>query len=681
MKNVAIYCRVSTQMQTTDRQKEELIKLAIEKGYAVNEDYIYIDVISGFKKGENRPAFSQLLGEIERGTINLIFFSEFSRLARNATDLLKQIEFFQSKGIELYFQKQNLLVSSDKTNIGNTILLHVLAVMSSYEIELFAERSISGKISKIQNGGADADARTYGYMYSNKKIVINEEEANIVRKIFEMYVDGKSCLNILDWLTVNGIPTPIVRRYNEYNANRKSKNKEEKVYQIDIENKKWRLSTISRLLHNELYTGKRHITYYKPDPTNPVAIKKRKDREVLYEHNEQVESLRIISDELFELAQAKLLSAAYNKNNAIKHDNLIKDKLICGYCGNNFTVGNEIHSNSKDLNDKKTYKDYGAVNRKDKPRSCDNGSNIQQCKLDGLVVAYSLKMFTKLNLKEENEKKIDKLYKEVEELNVIVSAKQQEKDNLDNEYENTISKLLKIKTNAIIEKKMITETEQYDNNVAELMKQIDSINKDITNKRILISQLKQIKDFELSEKDQMDELRKNKKLIKEMIHQYIDKIVVFKVNSLWNLIQIKYNIGVELWGSVKLGRYKNTELFFDEVFCRHGIERKSWYIDNSDNAFEFDIETKTFKCNKISEFHHSIPVGEYSFKEFDNLLRSNEYMNSFPLYFYEDSQEDELEKNIEINDEQANIEAQDSIMIRNAMRKQSIKKVPKNGWK
>lgn len=145
---VAIYCRVSTQMQSTDRQKEELLALSKEKGWDVTDDRIYVDVISGFKSGEVRPEFSRMLSEIIPKGITLILFSEFSRLARNATELLEQINFFREKKINLYFEKQDIWVTDKKTDLGSTILLHVLAVMSSYEIELFAERSLSGRINK-----------------------------------------------------------------------------------------------------------------------------------------------------------------------------------------------------------------------------------------------------------------------------------------------------------------------------------------------------------------------------------------------------------------------------------------------------------------------------------------------------------------------------------------------------
>ena len=191
---VAIYCRVSTQMQNTDRQEIELKEYANFCNYNLTEDCVYIDVISGFSKTEKRPEYSRLVDDLDKKGINLILFSEMTRLARNSVELLKEIEFFQEKGITLYFQKQNLTIKTDTNDMSAKILLSVLAVTSTYEISLFAERSISGKIAKLKNGGSIGRSDIpYGYFNNDKKIVeINTEEAEIVKKIFESYANAWS---------------------------------------------------------------------------------------------------------------------------------------------------------------------------------------------------------------------------------------------------------------------------------------------------------------------------------------------------------------------------------------------------------------------------------------------------------------------------------------------------------
>ena len=68
-KKVLIYCRVSTQQQTTDRQKEELLKFAAENHWNVEEEDIFIDVISGFKKREFRPEYVKMLERVNMGIL------------------------------------------------------------------------------------------------------------------------------------------------------------------------------------------------------------------------------------------------------------------------------------------------------------------------------------------------------------------------------------------------------------------------------------------------------------------------------------------------------------------------------------------------------------------------------------------------------------------------------------
>ena len=94
-------------------------------------------------------------------------------------------------------------------------MISVLAVMSQYEIELFVARGIDGKISAIKNRGInDGGFTAYGYMTSTreKRLIINEAEAEIVRKIFVSFDEGKSSLDIADLLNSQGIPSPYSSR-------------------------------------------------------------------------------------------------------------------------------------------------------------------------------------------------------------------------------------------------------------------------------------------------------------------------------------------------------------------------------------------------------------------------------------------------------------------------------------
>lgn len=635
MGNVAIYCRVSTQQQSTDRQQEELLKLSKDKRYNIDAKHIYVDVISGFKKGEVRPAFSKMVEDVENGEIDIILFSEFSRLARNATELLEQINYFKNKNVTVYFQKQNITVDNNVSNIGNTILLHVLAVMSSYEIELFAERTLSGKITKVQQGGSNSDANAYGYKSVNKQITINEEEAEVVKNIFQMYAENVSTIDIADYLNANNIPSPYATRSKKFIENRMKKGLEQKEYRFDIDNLKWRASTISRLLSNRLYVGERHITFFKPDPSNTLPTWKREEREVVFEYNEQREELRIISDELFQAVQDRLSTAKYNKNNAIKHDNLLKHKLICGECGGNFSVGNSDAKSKSQVN-KRTYKCYGIISRKDKPRTCKTGSEIRQTRLDGLVVTYCLKLFAQISMQDMNIKRIGQIENEIEKLNKIVSDKKQKRTEIEEKYKSTLKKLIKF-DNRVVQQLIQEETDKYNEQTEKMTKEISKLDKKVISNKVLLLKLQKMIDTYTNLYVKMDEIRNNRGLIKSMIDEYIDKIIVFRIDKMWNLIVIKFYTDYEFWGTIKAARYKNNEIYYNSDFCRYGIEYKAWCVDNSEHCFSYNKDTRTINYDGNSRIYKDFKVGEYNFMDFNQMLVETDNLNSYPLYMYADN--------------------------------------------
>ena len=94
-RRTAIYIRISTSQQQTDRQETELKEFTLRNGLNFNEKTdMYIDIISGFKEGEARPQYSILKNKVEAGLYQQILFSEFSRLDSKPSNLLKSIEYY-----------------------------------------------------------------------------------------------------------------------------------------------------------------------------------------------------------------------------------------------------------------------------------------------------------------------------------------------------------------------------------------------------------------------------------------------------------------------------------------------------------------------------------------------------------------------------------------------------------
>lgn len=640
-KKIAIYCRVSTSMQSTDRQKEDLLAVAERFGYQIKEEDIYIDYITGYSVGVDRPRYSALLEEVEKGTIGKILFSELTRLGRNSTELLAEVQRLQNKGVELYFEKQDLWVKSEKKDLGSRILLAVLAITTSYEIELFAERSISGKIEKVKKGGGiGGDNNAYGYMNDeNKKMVVREEEAKVIYRIFKMYADGKSTLEICDILNSKGIPTSYGTRIKEFKESRERKGLNPKKYKrLDKENFLWRPSAIAKLLNNELYKGHRHITFHKPqvDKLEKNKDQKEKEPEVLYTFDTQDEDLRIINDELFQRVQDRLSQAAYNKNNAIKHENLLKSKLFCGECGSRFSVGKQTNTATNYQINPRTYKCYGLVNRKDHPKICFNGAEMRQCRLDGLVLSLSLHMFAEINILESSNRRIDRLSNEISDYQSILDSKTNESDELDNNHKKAIRRLMNSKEDdTIVHELMNEETEDYNKKHKELTESISQYHMAIIANKNMIAKLQHLSSTFPNIKDRMHEIRQNRELVKAMMDEYIQRITIYKIHKLWNLIIVEYVNGSEAWGTIKNARYKNEESFYDELLCHYGIEFKTWIINNDEHTFVYNKDTHAIIYNGKSSIYHNIEKGEYSFEEFQQLLDAKGWIGSYALYDFE----------------------------------------------
>ncbi len=638
----AIYCRISTSMQSTDRQKEDLLKVAERLKYEIDANHIYIDIITGFSVGEERPNYSALLDEVEKGNIDTILFSELTRLGRNSTELLAEVQRLQDKEIDLYFEKQDLWVRHDKKDLGSRILLAVLAITTSYEIELFAERSISGKIEKVNKGGGiGGDNNAYGYMNDeNKMMVIREDEAEIIRRIFNMYADGKSTIEICDILNTEGVPTSYGTRIKEFKENRERKGLAPKTYDhFNNEDKfEWRPSAIAKLLCKELYTGHRVVEFHKPQ-VDKLEKKKGEqvEREIIFTYDVRMENLRIVSDELFLRVKDRLAQAAYNKNNAIKHDNLLKPKLICGECGSRFTVGKQTDTATTYSMNPRTYKCYGLVDRKDHPRMCTRGAEMRQWRLDGLVLTLSLYMFAEINIADSNTKKIGILTSEIEDMLKVKDAKEQELVILKKEHIIAMERYGHSKDEKeTVEYLMAKEVNSYCDKKKQLTDSINSYSKSITSRKVVISKLQRLTSTYSNIKDKIDEIRQNKELVKAMVDEYIEDVTIYKIHKLWNLIIVHYSNGAESWGTIKNARYKKDETFFDEALCHYGQEYRSWIINNNDHSFTYDKDNQTVHYNGSSEIYRQLQAGTYTYEEFDNMLIENGWIGSFPLYAYEE---------------------------------------------
>ena len=228
---VAAYCRVSTdeerQLGSFENQVDYYTRLIGE-----NPRYelvrIYSDEGISGTSTRHRSGFLEMIADCDAGKIDLIITKSISRFARNTKDSLDYTRRLKDKGIGIYFEKEGI----NTIDSSGELLLTLFSCFAQEESRSISENTAWGIRSKFQQGiphlntnnilGFDKD--------ENGKLVINEEQAAIVRRIYRSYLEGYSLHGIARVLNAEKIPG--VRG--------------------DV---KWCATTIQRLLENEKYKG------------------------------------------------------------------------------------------------------------------------------------------------------------------------------------------------------------------------------------------------------------------------------------------------------------------------------------------------------------------------------------------------------------------------------------------
>lgn len=155
MIKAVIYSRVSSEgnRQDNDRQTNELIEYANKMGYKLVE--VYEEKVSGYKKNEDRPIFSRMLEEIEKGAIDKVLVWELSRIGRSVIQSLQNIQLLTDKKVSIYIKNFNLeTLNDDKTpNSLSMFMVQILFSVANMEAQLTKSRMVSGYRNHIKNGG------------------------------------------------------------------------------------------------------------------------------------------------------------------------------------------------------------------------------------------------------------------------------------------------------------------------------------------------------------------------------------------------------------------------------------------------------------------------------------------------------------------------------------------------
>ena len=145
-----------------------------------------------------------MLKECREGKIDLILVKSISRFARNTLALLNTVRELKGLGIGVYFEEQKL----DTLSGDGEFMLTILASFAQEESRSVSE-NCKWRIRKKFEQGIPTGFGMYGYEVRNGSFSIKPEEAAVVRRIFQMYLEGMGSVKIMKLLTEEGVPAPL----------------------------------------------------------------------------------------------------------------------------------------------------------------------------------------------------------------------------------------------------------------------------------------------------------------------------------------------------------------------------------------------------------------------------------------------------------------------------------------
>ena len=305
-KKVAAYARISMESERMNHSLSAQISYyssLIQK----NPDWQYAGVfaddgISGTGIAK-RDEFRRMIEAAENGEIDIILTKSIQRFARNTVDLLETVRHLKDIGVEVRFEKEHINSMSG----DGELMLTILASFAQEESRSLSENCKWGIRKRFEKGIPNGHFRVYGYRWEGNELVIVPEEAAVVRRIFQNFLDGKSRLETEREFAAEGITTRDGCR--------------------------WVDSNIKVVLTNVTYTG--NLLLQKEFISDPISKQRKKNRGQLPQYYVEDTHPAIIDKATFDYVQEEIARRKELGPRANKSLNLtcFSGKLKCPFCG------------------------------------------------------------------------------------------------------------------------------------------------------------------------------------------------------------------------------------------------------------------------------------------------------------------------------------------------------------
>ena len=306
---VVAYLRVSSnsdeQLESYHAQKDYLQK-RFEKSKTENLVAVYGDEGKSGRTQTRRVEFNQMMIDAKLGKFKTIYTKSLSRFGRNGEQTLESLNELKDCGVNVIFESENL----DSKNLSQELLIKIKAILAEEESNVISSNLKWSYQKRFQKGILNTMTSLYGYDISPCKMVwtINEEEAETVRLIFKMYLEGKGKVKILQHLNELKIKSPS-----------------------GADN--WTEQTVLRILANEKYTGNLILQKtYRQD--SKVILNKGEKQRYFVEDTHPA----IIDQTIFDKVQViqRERAEAIKFTTSVKSEYELSGVIECGLCGKKF---------------------------------------------------------------------------------------------------------------------------------------------------------------------------------------------------------------------------------------------------------------------------------------------------------------------------------------------------------
>ena len=312
-KRVAAYARVSMESERLQHSLSAQVSFyssLIQSNPAWEYVGVYADNGITGTKAEAREEFNRMIADCEAGKIDIVLTKSISRFARNTVDLLNTVRRLKELGVSVQFEKERI----DSLTEDGELMLTLLASFAQEEIRSLSDNVKWGTRKRFEKGIPNGRFQIYGYRWEGDHLVIHEEEAKIVRLIYDNYMNGLSAETTEKQLAEMGVKSYKGQHFGN--------------------------TSIRQILGNITYTG--NLLFQKEYVADPISKKSRINRGELPQYFVENTHEAIIPMEVYQAVQAE--KARRRELGALANWSIntscFSSKIKCGRCGKSYQRSN-----------------------------------------------------------------------------------------------------------------------------------------------------------------------------------------------------------------------------------------------------------------------------------------------------------------------------------------------------